>query len=216
MRIGELSRRSGIVIPTIKYYLRTGLLPPGVPRARNQADYGPGHLRRLNVVDALLRVGGMSVPGVHAVLAAIDDTATSPAGLITAVEEAVSARHPRGVDERYATAGARVAATLDRQGWHPPGTALRERLTEACAVADVLDLTDLWPVLDRYAATAAEAAGNDLAVLWTYATRRQLDRDPADPVLREAVVVVAVLGAVVQSVMTGIARHEALRQLLAE
>lgn len=29
MRIGELSRRTGVPVPTIKYYVREGLLPPG-------------------------------------------------------------------------------------------------------------------------------------------------------------------------------------------
>jgi len=29
MRIGELSRRSGVPVPSIKYYVREGLLPAG-------------------------------------------------------------------------------------------------------------------------------------------------------------------------------------------
>ena len=40
MRIAELSSRSGTSIPTIKYYLREGLLPAGEATGRNQADYG--------------------------------------------------------------------------------------------------------------------------------------------------------------------------------
>ncbi len=36
MRISELSRRSGVSIPTIKYYLRDGLLPPAAPRPRTR------------------------------------------------------------------------------------------------------------------------------------------------------------------------------------
>ena len=30
MRISELSTRSGVAVPTIKYYLREGLVPEGV------------------------------------------------------------------------------------------------------------------------------------------------------------------------------------------
>ncbi|WP_079051275.1 MerR family DNA-binding transcriptional regulator [Streptomyces curacoi] len=37
MKISELSRRSGVSIPTIKYYLRDGLLPHGQATATNQA-----------------------------------------------------------------------------------------------------------------------------------------------------------------------------------
>jgi DNA-binding transcriptional MerR regulator len=39
MRIAELSRRSGVSVPTIKYYLREGLLPPGERTSPNQALY---------------------------------------------------------------------------------------------------------------------------------------------------------------------------------
>ena len=39
MRIGELSRLSGVPVATIKYYLREGLLPPGVHSHPNQANY---------------------------------------------------------------------------------------------------------------------------------------------------------------------------------
>ena len=35
MRIAELSTRSGTSIPTIKYYLREGLLPAGTATGRN-------------------------------------------------------------------------------------------------------------------------------------------------------------------------------------
>ena len=38
MRIAELSRRSGDSIPSIKFYLREGLLPAGTATGRNQAD----------------------------------------------------------------------------------------------------------------------------------------------------------------------------------
>ena len=41
VRIAELSSRSGTSIPSIKYYLREGLLPAGTSTGRNQADYGP-------------------------------------------------------------------------------------------------------------------------------------------------------------------------------
>ena len=47
MRISDLSRASGVTIPTIKFYLREGLLPSGDRTARNQATYEAAHVRRL-------------------------------------------------------------------------------------------------------------------------------------------------------------------------
>src|SRR2546430_15817976 len=47
VRISDLSRQTGVPTATIKFYLREHLLPPGAMTARNQADYGSGHLRRV-------------------------------------------------------------------------------------------------------------------------------------------------------------------------
>ena len=49
MRISELAAVTGVTIPTIKFYLREGLLPSGVARAANQADYDETHVRRLRL-----------------------------------------------------------------------------------------------------------------------------------------------------------------------
>lgn len=73
MKISELSRRSGISVATIKYYLREGLLAPGTPTAPNQADYGEDHVHRLRLIRALIEVGGLGVAPVRRVLDAIGD-----------------------------------------------------------------------------------------------------------------------------------------------
>jgi hypothetical protein len=211
MRIGELARQSGIAVPTIKYYLRVGLVT-----ARNQAEYGPAHLRRLRVADALVGVGNMTVTGARTVLAAVDDVRVSPAGLLAAVEAGSMARHPRGLHGRNEAAVRAVAETVNRRPWGPrPAGSQRDRLTEVCAVAQLLDVPELAAALDCYAATAEEAAGCDLAVLLAHTARRRLEQDPVNRELREAVVVVAVLGGVVQSAMDRLARHDMLARYLA-
>src|ERR687892_2532999 len=73
MRISELSKEAGVSIPTIKFYLREGVLAPGRPTAPNQADYSEDHLRRLRLIRSLTEVGGLTLRQVHAVLEAIDD-----------------------------------------------------------------------------------------------------------------------------------------------
>jgi hypothetical protein len=59
-------------VPTIKYYVREGLLPPGQLASPNQTQYDNSHLRRLRLIRALTEVGGLSAPllapygaGVH-------------------------------------------------------------------------------------------------------------------------------------------------------
>lgn len=73
MRISELSRRSGVSVATIKYYLREGVLPPGEPTSSNQASYGHGHIRRLRLIRALIDIGGLSLATVRDALAATED-----------------------------------------------------------------------------------------------------------------------------------------------
>ena len=44
MHIGELARRTGIQVETIRYYEREGLLPEPARSDGNYRVYGPGHL----------------------------------------------------------------------------------------------------------------------------------------------------------------------------
>jgi DNA-binding transcriptional MerR regulator len=73
MRISELGQQTGVPVATIKFYLREGLLPSGTPTARNQADYGENHLRRLLLIRALTGVGQLDLMSVRTLLEAIDD-----------------------------------------------------------------------------------------------------------------------------------------------
>ncbi|MFE4676381.1 MerR family transcriptional regulator [Streptomyces sp. NPDC056723] len=73
MRLAELSELSGVSIPTIKYYLREQLLPPGQRMTATQAEYDDSHLRRLRLVRALIQVGRVPVATAREVLAAVDD-----------------------------------------------------------------------------------------------------------------------------------------------
>ncbi|MDP3890043.1 MerR family transcriptional regulator, partial [Nocardioides sp.] len=72
--MSELSRRSGVSVPTIKYYLREGLLPPGEATGATRAVYDATHVRRLRLIRALVDVAGMRLDRVREVLAAVDDT----------------------------------------------------------------------------------------------------------------------------------------------
>ena len=108
MRIAELSRRSGVPVPTIKYYLREGLLPAGELTSPNQARYSDDHLHRLRLVRAMVELGGLSIAAVREVLGALDDPEKSlhkAMGTISAAvappdlgsEDEVAQRAGRGV-----------------------------------------------------------------------------------------------------------------------
>lgn len=50
MRIGELARRAGVNIDTVRYYERSGVLPPPARTASGYRDYYAGDLARLDFV----------------------------------------------------------------------------------------------------------------------------------------------------------------------
>lgn len=116
MRIAELSRAAGVPVPTIKFYLREGLLPPGRRTARNQAEYGDEHLRRLRLVRVLRDVGGLTLAQVRDVLAAIEDERLSPHEMLGVAQRAL-ARTPDGDDPGHAAARREIDDLLAALGW---------------------------------------------------------------------------------------------------
>ena len=54
MRISELSERTGVPVPTIKYYLREGLLPEGEKRTPRSEEHTSELQSRRDLVCRLL------------------------------------------------------------------------------------------------------------------------------------------------------------------
>ncbi|SCL34362.1 MerR HTH family regulatory protein [Micromonospora nigra] len=73
MRISDLCRQTGVPVATIKFYLREGLLPPGEPTGRNQAQYGEAHRRQLWLIRAFTNIGQLELSAVGELLKAIED-----------------------------------------------------------------------------------------------------------------------------------------------
>jgi len=70
LRIGDLAERSGVPIPTIKYYIREGLLPPPpLKTGRTMAYYDAEYLERLRLVRRLREEHFLPVRVIRAVLA---------------------------------------------------------------------------------------------------------------------------------------------------
>ncbi|MFJ7591612.1 MerR family transcriptional regulator [Streptomyces sp. NPDC097617] len=190
MRIGELSRRTGVPVPTIKYYVREGLLPPGELSSPNQASYGDGHERRLRLVRALLEVGGLSVAAIGDVLAAIDDREQPVHKLLgTAARRLVPEYGDGGSsqdDAEAVLARERVTRLVEARGWHVhPGNRAAEALQAALASLARVGHGSFAELLDVYADAAEQVARADLDY-----TARRADRED----LVEAVVVGTVVG----------------------
>ena len=164
MRIAELSRRSGVSVPTIKYYLREGLLPSGERTSPNQALYDEGHLRRLRLIRALTEVGDLSIAETRDVLASMDSPAKSLHDTLGKAHYAVSPTFERRADPAsWAQAAAEVAELVRRRGWQvkPVNPAL-QLLTQVLAALHELGQEDLAALLDDYADAAERLAQSEV------------------------------------------------------
>lgn len=117
MRVKELSSRSGVSVPTIKYYLREGLLPPGELVSRNQANYGEAHVRRLRLIRALIDIGGLTIAAVRDVLAAADAPDETVRRMLYTAQESISGQPDLPHDDAWAEAERNVAELVERRGW---------------------------------------------------------------------------------------------------
>lgn len=57
MRIGELARRAGVNVQTVRYYERRGLLPDPRHHAAGYREYGTGTLQRLRFIRRAQELG---------------------------------------------------------------------------------------------------------------------------------------------------------------
>ncbi|MGA5022336.1 MerR family transcriptional regulator [Streptomyces griseoincarnatus] len=184
MRISELSRRSGVSIPTIKYYLRDGLLPAGRPTAANQAEYDEEHVRRLRLIRSLIGVRGLSVSATRDVLAAVDEQQGDVHLLLGLVLGALpverSGRPPRrdgaaepdGAGAAAGDVAEDVAALTAEMGWRTsPNPPAAQVVAETLETMRALGMDYDWRSLVPYAELADRAARLDLDQL----------RDAGDP-----------------------------------
>ncbi|MFB6511548.1 MerR family transcriptional regulator [Streptomyces virginiae] len=211
MRIGELSRRTGVPVPTIKYYVREGLLPPGELSSPNQASYDDGHERRLRLVRALLEVGGLSVAAIGDVLVAIDDKEQPVHKLLGAAAQRLVPEYGDGGghdDAEAVLARERVARLIEARGWHiQPGNKAADALAAALASLARVGHGSFAELLDDYADAAERVARVDLEY-----TARRADREG----LVEAVVVGTVVGDAVFAALRRMAQVDASSRLFAE
>jgi DNA-binding transcriptional MerR regulator len=99
-------------VPTIKYYLREGLVPEGERTSPTQATYRDAHVQRLRVIRALIE-SGVSIAETRKVLATLDHPPADAHNLLGAAHAAVTPAFEEPID---LAAAERLVAGL---GWGP-------------------------------------------------------------------------------------------------
>ncbi|GAA4345317.1 MerR family transcriptional regulator [Angustibacter luteus] len=157
MRISALSAASGVSVPTIKYYLREGLLPQGQTTSQTQARYDDDHVARLRLIRALVDVAGLSLAQVRDVVTRLDDPPESWHDVL-GIAHGAAVAGPTGVPITHVADARALLADL---GWqvdeHTPALAQLQRATEALADAGLDVGPERLAVYARAAHAVAEA-----------------------------------------------------------
>jgi DNA-binding transcriptional MerR regulator len=162
MRMAELSRRTGVPVPTIKYYLREGLLQPGERTSPNQARYDEPHVHRLKMIRALVEVAGLSIAVVRDVLEAAE-TDLVPHQVLGEVQERLPPATPGGEGEAWETAYDLVVDLIERRGWNAdPDCAPGRALTTAIRSLYEMGRADLVGLIEVYADGVEKMAEADV------------------------------------------------------
>jgi DNA-binding transcriptional MerR regulator len=143
VKIAALSTATGAPVATLKYYLREGLLHPGVATAVNQADYDDSHVRRVRLVRALVDLGHLSIAEVGAVVAAVDDDDVSIHDAFGVAQDAMVPDRDRSAPE-YEAARGLVDDFVARHGFRIRSSAsVRAMLADAIVHLAEFGLVDL-------------------------------------------------------------------------
>jgi DNA-binding transcriptional MerR regulator len=207
-RIGELSRRTGVPVPTIKFYLREQLLPPGERTSPNQAAYDDRHAHRLRLIRALIELAHVPVARVREVLGALDAGDRPLHDRIGAVHRAITPRPGIAAPaQARADAERQVADLLARRGWAvSPDAPAAATLVETIAVLRSLGHHRLADGIDRYADAIQRLADLEVA-----ASVERADPDE----IAETVVVGTILGETIIAALRLLAHENASAVLLA-
>jgi DNA-binding transcriptional MerR regulator len=109
LRMGELAEASGVPAPTIKHYLREGLLPEPVKTSRNMAYYPPEFVDRIRLIKRLQEERFMPLKAIKSVL----DEDPERAGALLELEDRI-------LDRALAGERARTSATEVRKRYGVP------------------------------------------------------------------------------------------------
>ena len=186
MRIGELSRATEVPVPTIKYYLREGLLPAGELSSPNQASYGEPHVRRLRLIRALVELAQVPVAQVKDILESLDSDVPLHEQIGRAHRALTPTRKQAASEEARAAATTQVTDLITRRGWSvDPDAPALSTLIETVAALRTLGQDNLVSFLDAYAEAVERFTALEIDAVTTNPTRDQL---------AESVVIGTILG----------------------
>lgn len=173
--MAALSKTTGVPVPTIKFYLREGLLPAGQRTSPNQSQYDESHVHRLALIRGLTEVGGLTLAAVADILGAVDDPGMLLHDVFGVVQRTVTRQiaslHPVGSDPEFQL----VDHVMQDLGWqHPDNVEHRQAAATLLTTMDRLGFSHTVASLRAYAAAAQIIAEVDIEGLHQQSSRDQM------------------------------------------
>lgn len=166
MRISELSARSGVPIPRIKYYIREGLVARASTTEDTPGGYGEDHLHRVRLIRAMVTIGGMSIAAARAVLAELDSPTPQVPEALGQAMLGIDDRPEEGETENRARASAIVDDLIAERRWNlAEDEPARDALLTAVETMIETGHAEMLGHLEVYAEAADRIADADMASL---------------------------------------------------
>jgi DNA-binding transcriptional MerR regulator len=168
MLVSELAERAEVPVATVKYYLREGLLPPGVTTSPRRAEYDESHVRRLRILRLLREIGGAPVSALQAIIDAVDDASLPMHDVLCRISDALSP--PLTVDGPDRDARQMVDAVITGVGWSGvrPDASDRVRLAELIQLVSDEELLTIGDrIISYYAQIADGLCRTEIALIDT-------------------------------------------------
>lgn len=158
MLMSELAARTSVPVPTIKYYLREGVLMPGHAISATRADYDDFHVRRIALIKALSALA-LSMAQIKSIVGLID----RPGESLFATLGAATAALPPVAEADSKDDCPRATAALTALDWLvPKGFPAVAQLEHALADAEAAGVPMTEERLRAYAPHIMSIASYDI------------------------------------------------------
>jgi DNA-binding transcriptional MerR regulator len=140
VQISELADRSGVPLARVKFYLREGMLPPGLVTSATRATYDDAHLHRLRLIRSLTSVAGLPLARTRKILEVLDAPEGSVESMLGVAVAALSSEgDPTSGLTTDRSAYPRAFAALDSlgEGYEPRMPAIAQLEVALAAVDEV-------------------------------------------------------------------------------
>ena len=158
MRISELSAVTGLSVPTVKFYIREGMLQRGHVTSATSAEYGEEHVKRIRLIVALADTAQLPLARVKQIIDVLDsEEGTDPRQATATAVAALPPYTREAEDYPYAR------EVLERLGFdYDPEYAATRQLDSA--IRALIDAGLEWSPehADRYAAPLLQIARDEL------------------------------------------------------